>query len=200
MGKVIGTAGLMATLLWMMAGCGTKVDPVNFVAEPEIISVSDTNCTVDLVDLYMEIPIGNPGHTEDHGGILHKPGGFEPFANCVSCHGEKLKGGVGPSCYSCHNNIDHPGHNEDHNGTWHKVGSADPLANCVACHGAQLKGGFGLTCYSCHNNDDHLSNHDGVMHQRGTNTSCAKCHGPGNKGGLGPTCLKCHNTTNPVDD
>lgn len=139
-------------LVTICGACGTKLDPVNYVPEPDTVAPTDTPCYVDVDTYIPDIPIGNPGHTEDHGGVLHKPGG------------------------------------------------ADPLANCVTCHGAQLKGGIGPSCYSCHNNDDHPYNREGVMHQRGTNSSCNRCHGPGNTGGLGPTCSKCHGTNNPTDD
>ena len=42
-------------------------------------------------------------HTIDKGGTYHKPGLYEPLANCVSCHGDDLRGGTAPqSCFSCH--------------------------------------------------------------------------------------------------
>ena len=43
-------------------------------------------------------------HTISKDGALHKSGLDQPQTNCVSCHGEDLKGGTsGVSCYECHN-------------------------------------------------------------------------------------------------
>lgn len=42
-------------------------------------------------------------HTVNKSGVMHKSGLTSPTSNCVSCHGTDLKGGDGPSCYSCHN-------------------------------------------------------------------------------------------------
>lgn len=42
-------------------------------------------------------------HTLNLGGAWHKPGHFDPMANCTSCHGASLQGsGEAPSCFSCH--------------------------------------------------------------------------------------------------
>ncbi len=42
-------------------------------------------------------------HTLDKSGAYHKPGLYEPQSNCVSCHGDDLRGGTaGQSCFSCH--------------------------------------------------------------------------------------------------
>jgi hypothetical protein len=42
-------------------------------------------------------------HTNSEEGVLHAPGNNYPFANgCTTCHGVDLRGGIGPSCYSCH--------------------------------------------------------------------------------------------------
>lgn len=41
-------------------------------------------------------------HTISQDGVLHKPGLNDPTNNCISCHGTDLRGGDGPSCYSCH--------------------------------------------------------------------------------------------------
>ncbi|HGY57392.1 MAG TPA: hypothetical protein ENK44_16910 [Caldithrix abyssi] len=42
-------------------------------------------------------------HTVNEDGVRHKPGLQDPLKNCVSCHGQDLKGGsVGVSCYECH--------------------------------------------------------------------------------------------------
>jgi len=42
-------------------------------------------------------------HTIDNSGVYHKPGLHDPMTNCVSCHGDDLRGGSAPvSCYQCH--------------------------------------------------------------------------------------------------
>ncbi|BCR04490.1 hypothetical protein DESUT3_15590 [Desulfuromonas versatilis] len=42
-------------------------------------------------------------HTDDEDGALHKPGKDRPFSNgCTACHGQNLRGGIGPSCFQCH--------------------------------------------------------------------------------------------------
>jgi hypothetical protein len=42
-------------------------------------------------------------HTDREGGALHKPGKEQPYSNgCTDCHGSNLRGGIAPSCYSCH--------------------------------------------------------------------------------------------------
>jgi cytochrome c553 len=42
------------------------------------------------------------GHTVNKNGVYHRPGLTDPLTNCVTCHGADLRGGSGPSCYSCH--------------------------------------------------------------------------------------------------
>lgn len=45
------------------------------------------------------------GHTEDHGGVMHKPGGDNPMKNCKKCHGSDLSGGKAKvGCNDCHEN------------------------------------------------------------------------------------------------
>jgi len=42
-------------------------------------------------------------HTIDKSGAYHKPGLYDPMINCVSCHGDDLRGGTADqSCFSCH--------------------------------------------------------------------------------------------------
>jgi mono/diheme cytochrome c family protein len=41
-------------------------------------------------------------HTDVKNGVPHKPGASSATTNCVACHGSNLRGGEGPSCYSCH--------------------------------------------------------------------------------------------------
>ena len=42
-------------------------------------------------------------HTVKKDGAKHKPGLKSPLENCVSCHGDDLRGGdTGVSCYECH--------------------------------------------------------------------------------------------------
>lgn len=86
----------------------------------------------------------NPGHTEDLGGTFHRPGYDDPLTNCTSCHGADLRGGAGPSCYSCHDNSDH---SVSYMGVMHRSGSA---STCNACHGPNNTGGLGPACANCH--------------------------------------------------
>ena len=41
-------------------------------------------------------------HTVSENGYMHKSGASNATTNCISCHGADLKGGTGPSCYTCH--------------------------------------------------------------------------------------------------
>ena len=41
-------------------------------------------------------------HVKDRKGAMHKKGSKEAMVNCVECHGVNLRGGKGPSCYTCH--------------------------------------------------------------------------------------------------
>jgi mono/diheme cytochrome c family protein len=42
-------------------------------------------------------------HTISKDGVMHKSGLKEPLDNCISCHGDDLRGGTsGVSCYECH--------------------------------------------------------------------------------------------------
>ena len=42
-------------------------------------------------------------HKISKDGALHKSGLKDPLENCISCHGEDLRGGSsGVSCYECH--------------------------------------------------------------------------------------------------
>ncbi len=87
---------------------------------------------------------GPPGHTLDKNGVMHKPGNNDPLKNCTGCHGAKLEGGAGPSCYTCHNNDDHT---SKRGGYMHKSGSS---STCNVCHGPSNGGGLGPACSTCH--------------------------------------------------
>ena len=42
-------------------------------------------------------------HTVKKDGSKHMPGLRDPEINCISCHGDDLRGGeTGVSCYECH--------------------------------------------------------------------------------------------------
>ena len=42
-------------------------------------------------------------HQVNKDGARHKSGLTSPETNCISCHGQDLRGGtVGVSCYECH--------------------------------------------------------------------------------------------------
>ena len=86
-------------------------------------------------------------HASSHdvllGGVGHREGLRNPFsAGCSACHGNDLSGGIGPSCYGCHNNADHP---VVYGGVRHNAG-----VDCTRCHGLNNEGGLGPACTSCH--------------------------------------------------
>ena len=83
-------------------------------------------------------------HTESMNGVMHKPGKENPLVNCTTCHGADLRGGSGPSCYTCHNNDDHT---VIRGGVKHRSG-AD--STCNSCHGPSNSGGLGPACNQCH--------------------------------------------------
>jgi|WetSurMetagenome_2_1015567.scaffolds.fasta_scaffold897994_1 hypothetical protein len=85
-------------------------------------------------------------HSENNGGVMHAPGKNNPLVSCTACHGSDLKGGTGPSCYSCHNNNDHT---ISRGGHLHLSGSS---STCTACHGPSNTGGLGPSCNGsgCH--------------------------------------------------
>lgn len=82
-------------------------------------------------------------HTVSLGGTKHHDGYNNPLVNCVGCHGATLRGGSGPSCYSCHNNNNHP---VVRAGVRHQ----DPSVDCTRCHGPNNTGGLGPACTKCH--------------------------------------------------
>ncbi len=41
-------------------------------------------------------------HTKSKSGYMHHPSLENPVGACESCHGDDLKGGSAPSCYTCH--------------------------------------------------------------------------------------------------
>lgn len=41
-------------------------------------------------------------HTLSLDGVRHHPDLCTPETNCVACHGADLRGGEGPSCFTCH--------------------------------------------------------------------------------------------------
>ncbi len=108
-------------------------------------------------------------HTDREDGFMHKPGKDRPFTNdCTMCHGADLRGGFGPSCYTCHGqewdergpstdagsgtDFNPPAdHTDREDGFMHKPGKDRPFTNgCTSCHGENLMGGFGPSCYTCH--------------------------------------------------
>ena len=101
-----------------------------------------------------DVPVGPSGHTENNGGVLHKPGKADALANCTSCHGSTLRGDIGPSCYSCHEAKFQASHTLSRSGNMHLPGSTSV---CVNCHGPKSgssakssTGGLGPACSNCH--------------------------------------------------
>jgi len=87
----------------------------------------------------------SPGsHTLSLAGVSHLEGHTDALVNCVECHGATLRGGSGPSCYSCHTNEDHA---TVRGGRQHQPGSA---GTCTVCHGPDNGGGLGPACSLCH--------------------------------------------------
>ncbi|MBI5489342.1 MAG: hypothetical protein HY905_18560 [Deltaproteobacteria bacterium] len=111
--------------------------------EPEAEAVGEVEPEAEAVEEVVE-EVGNPGHTENMSGVMHQPGKEDPLANCTSCHGADLTGGVGPSCYDCHNNDDHT---SVRGGVHHLSGSS---SICSTCHGPGNSGGLGPACSVCH--------------------------------------------------
>lgn len=72
-----------------------------------LLTAADVQAISDyLISLGPGTPTAPPtvAHTDNQGGQLHAPGKNSPYTNgCASCHGARLQGATGPSCYSCHN-------------------------------------------------------------------------------------------------
>ena len=51
-----------------------------------------------------QIEPGNPpaDHTVSQDGFRHAPDFCNPIPACTACHGADLRGGEGPSCFTCH--------------------------------------------------------------------------------------------------
>jgi len=74
-------------------------------------------------------PIDVP-HTNSQGGVLHATGNNTPYSSgCASCHGARLRGALGPSCYSCHN--------QEWNQSPPNTNDGNTLYDtyCAGCHG-----------------------------------------------------------------
>ncbi len=58
------------------------------------------SCTKDKIGPTYDPPAD---HTVSKDGYMHKTGLSDPLNNCITCHGDDLKGGiVGVSCFECH--------------------------------------------------------------------------------------------------
>jgi hypothetical protein len=78
-------------------------------------------------------------------GVGHRAGLENPLSNCTECHGAALRGGSGPSCYSCHSIP--ASHTAIRGGQSHNPGAATV---CPTCHGPNNSGGLGPACSTCH--------------------------------------------------
>jgi DnaJ-class molecular chaperone len=85
------------------------------------------------------------GHDVNKNGVMHKAGLEDPLSNCTQCHGANLRGGSGPSCYSCHGIP--ASHTAIRGGKAHNPAAT---STCVACHGPDNTGGLGPACSTCH--------------------------------------------------
>jgi hypothetical protein len=144
--------------LALVAGCGgSSTTPQNDGSAQSDATTGDANSQRDGATQQNDGPLQNDGavqndgsapasHTENNGGVMHKPGKEDAKTNCVACHGADLTGGAGPSCYSCHNNNDHT---INRLGKMHKSGAN---STCVICHGpySSTTGSLGPGCSSCH--------------------------------------------------
>lgn len=88
---------------------------------------------------------GDATHSIDKGGVLHNTGLEDPLRFCTGCHGNGLRGGFAPSCYSCHGIP--ATHTAIRGGKAH---SPAATSSCVTCHGPDNTGGLGPACSGCH--------------------------------------------------
>jgi len=111
-------------------------------AQGEVVDMTEPKDTAQPKDT-QDVFAPPPGHTENMGGVWHKPGKEDPKKNCTSCHGADLASGV-KSCYDCHNANDHT---KVRGGVKHKDGQS---STCTTCHGPNNSGGLGPACSKCH--------------------------------------------------
>ena len=129
----------------------TVAETVAETATPEVVLEVVAEVALEVVaEVVQDVGTAPAGHTDSQKGVMHHTGKDDPLANCVSCHGAKLKGGTGPSCYTCHNSKDHT---VSHGGVMHGPGSTTTCKNChgPAAAGAKSStGGLGPACSQCH--------------------------------------------------
>jgi len=132
-------------------------------------------------------PPAEPLHDDEQDGFYHARNKYEPFTDhCTDCHAPDLTGGLGPSCYSCHDrewngnpsdSLPPLDHTELKGGyALHKPGYETPFASeCTACHGLNLNDGFAPSCYTCHQTS---APHDfsGRPWLNPADTACTVCH------------------------
>jgi len=135
---------LIAVLALGLFACGSSDEGNEPDADTSGADAANAPDGAGAIDAAPPDAVQNPGHTENNGGVWHRPGKEDPLTNCVSCHGADLTGGEGPSCYNCHNNDDHT---INRGGHMHKSGSS---STCTTCHGPNNTGGLGPACSECH--------------------------------------------------
>jgi len=74
-------------------------------------------------------------HTDREDDAMHAPGKERPFTNgCTDCHGADLTGGLGQSCYNCH---DEEWDNDSGSGHSPYFSTLSDMRKCEGCHGLE---------------------------------------------------------------
>ena len=83
----------------MLSGISRRIGPIVVACALAMIPLG---CGGDDDDEFTGPSSAPADHTISRDGVRHLPGLEDPETNCVACHGADLRGGAGPSCYTCH--------------------------------------------------------------------------------------------------